>query len=871
MCKRFGIAAKGRRFLASWPFAAGVLLLFLPAAAWGALTITGFSPAFGQPGNVVTINGSGLSSVTNVAFNKTSPTLGDFTNVSDSQLLAVVPLGATSGPLEVFAGGSGVFTTNNFLVAPVITSFSPQSGANPTMVYIMGTNFVTNGTVVIFPGASTNILATNVAQNEIAATVPAGAGDGPITVITSAGTNVSANSFMASALPTINSFAPAAGTIGASVNIVGGNFFKPVTVKFGSVAASSTVVSTTAINATVPSGAVTGTITVTTPNGSFTTTSNFFTGTGPIITDFSPTLGALNSVVTIDGLNLSSVTSATFNGVSESITGKSGTQLQVNLTANSGTGPIKVTAGTASFTTSTNFTNSAGPFVTDFNPALGPMGSTVTINGIKFTGVSSVSFGATAATAHVTSDTQISATVPSISIGGYAIKVSSSAGSYTTSSNFTVTGAAPVITSFTPTNGVRGTSVTLNGANFSGVTGVKFNGVTASFQTPTATTEMTATVPANAASGVITVANASGTGTSSSLFYMQPWITSLSTNGSIVNSSFTIAGRNLTNASALQVNGLNYNFTSSASQIVATIPSNATTGRIEITTPGGLFISTNAFDILPKIYSFSPNIGPAGTVVTISGTSLFNVTNVLFNGVSAGVFSATTNQAQAIVPVFARSGQLTVVTPYGSDLSTNSFTATQPSVVLLTKTANPIVVRPGTNITYTLEVTNEGPSITTSTVVTDTLPGGFTYVSTAASAGTWVHTNGAVIWTIGMLTNNTSVSLQIVGTSANAAALTNSAVLAFAEGNQMPSGNNASAGSYFVNDSQRTLNIALRTNPPGVLVTWPMSPVNFRMQINGNLNDAWMFPSGSVFISNSLNTYTDSIAQPQRFYRLAPP
>jgi hypothetical protein len=111
----------------------GMLLLCFPLAASG-LTITGFSPAFGQPGNVITVTGSGFNSATMVAFNTNAPTLGDFTNVSDSQLLVVVPQGAASGPLQVFAGGAGVSSTANFLVAPVISAFYPQSGTNPTAV-----------------------------------------------------------------------------------------------------------------------------------------------------------------------------------------------------------------------------------------------------------------------------------------------------------------------------------------------------------------------------------------------------------------------------------------------------------------------------------------------------------------------------------------------------------------------------------------------------------------------------------------------------------------------------------------------------------------------------------------------------------------
>jgi uncharacterized repeat protein (TIGR01451 family) len=853
---------------------AGMLLLFFPVAAW--CSTVSFSPASGQPGNVITISGSGFTSATLVEFNTTAntPTLADFTNLSDSLLLAVVPQGATSGELGVLEGSTWISSTSNFLVAPVISSFSPQSGANPTMVYILGQNFINGGTTVVFPGVSAPVNATYVASTEVEAAVPVNAGNGPLTVITSAGANVSAANFLASAAPTITSISPTLATNGQSVDIFGGNFFSPLTVKFGSVAASNpSIVATTEISVTVPSGATSSNIIVTTLQGSA-TNSSFVTGTGPIIASFSPTFGPVSNYVMIYGFDMSSVTGVTFNGHAEEILGYSATNVEVYLTNSAGAGPIKVTTATTSFTTTSNFTISSLPVVTDFSPALGPPGSSVVIDGLNFTGQPTVKFGSTTAASSISGEgTQLTATVPALAATTYSIEVTTADGSFTTTSNFTITGMAPVIASFAPANGVRGTSVTLNGANFADLTGVQFNGVSASYQAPTSTTELIVTVPADVTSGVITVGNASGAGsTSPALFYMQPWITSLSSNGAIVNSSFTMTGRNLTGASSLQINGLNYsNFTVSASQIIATIPSNATSGLIEIVTPGGTFITTNTFAILPKIYTFGPNIGPAGNVVTISGTSLFDVTSVQFGGVSTLDFTATTNQVQVVVPANAASGPLTVVTPYGNDISTNSFTATKPSLAVLTKTASPSVTAPGSDITYTLLVTNEGPSIITSTVVTDTMPANLTFFSAATTTGSWVYTNGEVTWNIGFLTNGDSASLVIVSAAAVAAALTNNAVLAFAEGNLNASGNNASVASVVVNNAQRTLSIARQTNPPGVIVTWPLSPANFLLQVNTNLNTGWTFPINAVFVTNSLNTFTDSLAAPQTFFRLAPP
>jgi uncharacterized protein (TIGR03437 family) len=78
-------------------------------------------------------------------------------------------------------------------------------------------------------------------------------------------------------------------------------------------------------------------------------------------------------------------------------------------------------------------------------------------------------------------------------------------------------GSAPTVSSFTPTSGAVGSSVTITGANFTGATAVRFNGAAASF-TVNSSTQITATVPSSATTGPISVTNPVGTGTSSAFF-----------------------------------------------------------------------------------------------------------------------------------------------------------------------------------------------------------------------------------------------------------------------------------------------------------------------------------------------------------------
>jgi uncharacterized repeat protein (TIGR03803 family) len=79
----------------------------------------------------------------------------------------------------------------------------------------------------------------------------------------------------------------------------------------------------------------------------------------------------------------------------------------------------------------------------------------------------------------------------------------------------------PSIRRFVPTSGKVGTKVTISGGSFVGTTGVLFNGTSAIF-TVKSTNSVIATVPSGATTGPITVTNAGGSTTSTTIFTVLP-------------------------------------------------------------------------------------------------------------------------------------------------------------------------------------------------------------------------------------------------------------------------------------------------------------------------------------------------------------
>jgi hypothetical protein len=397
--------------------------------------------------------------------------------------------------------------------------------------------------------------------------------------------------------PTITSFTPSSGVAGTSVTITGTGFTAASTVAFNNTSAATTTVnSDTQITATAPSGVTTGPISVTTIAGTGTSSTNFTVVQQPTITGFNPTSGTAGTVVIITGTAFTGATSVTFNGTSSTFTISSDTQISGTAPPGASTGPIAVTTGGGTGQSGTNFTVIPVPTITGFSPTSGGIGAVVTISGTAFTGATSVTFNGTSSTFTISSDTQITATVPSGATTG-SIAVTTGGGTAQSGTNFTVVAhLPPTITGFTPASGSVGTSVTISGANLKGATSVTFNGTSASFKF--SGMKIIATVPAGATSGPITVTTPGGLATSGTSFAViaAPAIANFTPANGPVGTQVTISGTNFTTATSVMFGSKTAVFTVvDAQTITAIVPKGAKSGPISVTTPGGKATSGSSF------------------------------------------------------------------------------------------------------------------------------------------------------------------------------------------------------------------------------------------------------------------------------------
>jgi outer membrane protein assembly factor BamB len=170
----------------------------------------------------------------------------------------------------------------------------------------------------------------------------------------------------------------------------------------------------------------------------------------------------------------------------------------------------------------------------------------------------------------------------------------------------------------------------------------------------------------------------------------------------------------------------------------------------------------------PAVGSFTPTSGPVGTAVTITGSHFTGATAVRFNTTTATSFTVVSDsQITTTVPSGATTGAVSVTTPGGTGSSTGVFTVTVPDFSLDASPGSRSVVA-GNSTTYSVTITPSGGFTAAVALSVSGVPAGATAsfsgttLTIATGRGTKPGTSTLTITgTGGGKTHSTTVTLQV--------------------------------------------------------------------------------------------------------------
>ncbi|PSR53277.1 hypothetical protein AHMF7605_06900 [Adhaeribacter arboris] len=289
-----------------------------------------------------------------------------------------------------------------------------------------------------------------------------------------------------------------------------------------------------------------------------------------------------------------------------------------------------------------------------------------------------------------------------------------------------------------------------------------------------------------------------------------------------VNTTFTVTARNNGISNATNVSVLDQ--LPAGLQLVSATPSdgtyNSATGIWDV---GNLVVNTQAtLTLVVK----PTTTGPISTTASKNGATEFD--NVLSN-----------DQATASINVTAN-----------ADLAVTNTVSASPYVV-------------GTDVTYTVTVTNNGPDATSAVSITDQLPAGLTFKSYTASTGTYNSTTG--IWTVGALANGASQTLTLVAAPNTTSTITTTASVSNSSIHDSQTSNNAASNSINVNAKPVADIVVTNTAAPGpyynkVQTTFTVTAKNNGPDATSGVQVTDVLPAGLTLISAvpSVGTYNST-------------
>jgi hypothetical protein len=486
------------------------------------------------------------------------------------------------------------------------------------------------------------------------------------------------------------SFGPMPIARGAELKFIGKNLDKITSIMLPGNQEITTFTSKTSemVTLTVPQDATPGLITVKTPQGDIATKTPIGYSEPISIESFLPATVKAGDEITIKGdyLNLVKEVIFTDRVTVAAFVSQSRKELKVKVPKEAQTGKIIVSNGAEEpiLVYSTTALAVKLPAFTKLSPNPVKAGTALTVDGTDLDLVTSILLGGNKKITTFTSQTatQIVLNVPADTKDGKVTLIPASGVNVISSDELVM--VVPTV-SVSPTTVKNGGEITVTGTNLDLVDQVVFggnkNGVIKADGTAT---QIVVTVPNDAVSGVVKfVTKATKEVAGPALTIVDPVFTDFTPKSAKAKTNITITGTNLDLVVDVKFEGgLSGTIVSNnGTQLVVSIPVGAQNGKVTLVTKNNLTVLSTA-DLtmlanLPEITGFVESRGEPGKKITIQGTKLDLIKELVFPGnvyaTAYGLKSATSVEVYVPMNVTRGVGQIKILTYEGEEGISPSF------------------------------------------------------------------------------------------------------------------------------------------------------------------------------------------------------
>jgi large repetitive protein len=233
-------------------------------------------------------------------------------------------------------------------------------------------------------------------------------------------------------------------------------------------------------------------------------------------------------------------------------------------------------------------------------------------------------------------------------------------------------------------------------------------------------------------------------------------------------------------------------------------------------------------------YDGGTGLWTVGSLANAASATLTIVATVVSSAAQTNI--ATISHTDSVDPISTNNQASATETPQQADLS-------------VSKTVDNASPNVGGTVNFVITVADAGPNAATNVQLTDLLPAGLTYVSSAPSLGTYNSTTG--LWTVGTIAKGGSATLQLKATVTGAAAVVNTAAVTHSDQFDPNTANNSAGAAVTPQQADLAIGKSVSNASPNVgdTITYTVTLTDLGPNSATNVTVQDRLPAGLTFVS----------------------